>query len=571
MMELAILLSVARTLRTQLVGSSLEDLRQEGSRFRVVFVGATGRPLTIVISIDALRPWIGRPVSRSRPEAWSAPEAFGLRREVKGLRLREVTLAAGDRVLTLELGDGHEIVAQLGRHRANLIVVGPDRTVRAAARLPRSTTQGLALGRVYVPPQGPGLPDPRTLSAVAIDRLVESARGEGLDVQALLRHSLFGVGDETARLVSEEVRTTGRSAGTVLRDRLDRIEQGRLEPIVLADGDPRVALPGTMRLLPWDPEEHPAGLEPFRGSDAASTVGLYHEALERIARLRERAQTLRSLVTAEERRISGAIERVRTDLEGFADPDIHRLRGEALLAGLSRATRVGDIVRVPDPYADDGASLAIPVRPGVPLPVHANECFKRHSRALRGATQARARLCVLEERRERLRRLPLPEPHDRDGVERLERALIELGLTLEAGRRPGIEGRPIVPRTLGVRAFAGPSGAIVLAGRNGRSNDRLTFRLARADDVWLHALGVSGSHVVLRLAPGAREPDREALLFAAGIAAWYSDARMANAVDVQWTRRRFVRRRRGAGPGTVVVKRHELLRVRPALPPESGS
>src|SRR5262245_2012577 len=130
MMDLAILLSVARTLRTQLIGSSLEDVRQDSSRFRFVFVDATGRPLAIVVSIDPLRPWIGRPVARSRPEAATRPEAVDLRREVKGLRVREVTLAEGDRVVTLELGDGHAIVAQLGRHRANLIVIAPDRTVR---------------------------------------------------------------------------------------------------------------------------------------------------------------------------------------------------------------------------------------------------------------------------------------------------------------------------------------------------------------------------------------------------------------------------------------------------------
>jgi predicted ribosome quality control (RQC) complex YloA/Tae2 family protein len=53
------------------------------------------------------------------------------------------------------------------------------------------------------------------------------------------------------------------------------------------------------------------------------------------------------------------------------------------------------------------------------------------------------------------------------------------------------------------------------------------------------------------------------------VAAWFSEARSQSAVDVQWTRRKYVRRPRGAPPGTVVLKRFETVRVRPALPPEA--
>ena len=74
--------------------------------------------------------------------------------------------------------------------------------------------------------------------------------------------------------------------------------------------------------------------------------------------------------------------------------------------------------------------------------------------------------------------------------------------------------------------------------------------------------------MILRRQPGSDEPDRDALLFAAAIAAWYSEARESPAVDVQWTRRKFVRRRRGTPAGTLVMKRFDVLRVRPATPSE---
>jgi predicted ribosome quality control (RQC) complex YloA/Tae2 family protein len=575
MMDLTVLIAVVRSLRAHLSGSTLEDVRQDGSRFRLLFAAPGDRALSVIVSIDPIRPWIGRGWSRwprsQRSQRSQAPGPGGdaIRRELKGLRLLDLTLALGDRRIAMRFADGHELLAHLARHRANLIAVGPDGTLQAAARFPRAATPPLVVGQPYAKPPGAGLPDPRGLLASEIDRRIAQARGDSLDLGAVLARSIFGVGGETARLVVDEARSTGGSVGSVLASRLARVEEGGLEPLVLADADPRVTQPQRLCLLPWASESVPEGLAPFRGPDPAATVGLYHEALDRIDRLRQRATALQSLLAEEDRRLSSAIGRVRGDLDTFADPDVHRLRGEALLAGLSRAVRVGDAVRVPDPYSLDRAELVIPVRPGMPLAAYANECFRLHSRAVRGRAQARTRLQTLEERRDRLRTTSAADASDPESVDRLERELIELGVAIEPARRPGRAGRPMAPRTLGVRTFRGPGGAIVLAGRSAASNERVTFRLAAAEDVWLHALGVRGTHVILRRKPGSGDPDRDALHFAAAIAAWYSEARESPAVDVQWTRRKFVRRRRGAPAGTVVLKKFDVLRIRPATPSES--
>ncbi len=568
-MDLTVLIAVVRALGEQLGGSTLEDVRQDGSRFRLLFVAPGERGLSVIVSIDPIRPWIGRGWSRWPRSQQSSPGGDAIRRELKGLRLLDLTLAPGDRRIAMRFADGHELLALVARHRANLIAVGPDGTLQAAARLPRATNPPLIVGQPYSQAPGPGLPDPRGLLASEIDRRVAQLRGDSLDLAAVLGRSIFGVGDETARLVVDEARSTGGSVGSVLASRLARVEDGGLEPLVLADADPRVTQPERMRLLPWAPESVPEGLAPFRGPDPAATVGLYHEALDRLDRLRQRVTALQSLLAGEDRRLSSAIGGVRGDLDTFADPNVHRLRGEALLAGLSRAVRVGDGVRVPDPYSIDGADLVIPVRPGVSLAAYANECFRLHSRAVRGREHARTRLRSLEERWDRLRTTPAADASDPDSVDRLERALVELGVAIEPARRAGRTGRPMAPRTLGVRTFRGPGGAIVLAGRSAAGNERVTFRLAAAEDVWLHALGVRGTHVILRRQPGSGEPDRDALHFAAAIAAWYSEARESPAVDVQWTRRKFVRRRRGAPAGTVVLKRFDVLRIRPATPSES--
>lgn len=49
-----------------------------------------------------------------------------------------------------------------------------------------------------------------------------------------------------------------------------------------------------------------------------------------------------------------------------------------------------------------------------------------------------------------------------------------------------------------------PESPAVLVGRNNLQNERITFSLARAHELWLHARGVAGAHVLLRLVGWSR-------------------------------------------------------------------
>lgn len=113
-----------------------------------------------------------------------------------------------------------------------------------------------------------------------------------------------------------------------------------------------------------------------------------------------------------------------------------------------------------------------------------------------------------------------------------------------------------------------PGGWRVLVGRTDRDNDRLSIKLAGADDWWFHVRGMPGSHVLLVARPG-EEPDRDTLKQAAAIAAWHSKARAGGMTAVSCTRARFVTKPRGAKPGTVHIRKESVLKVRPALPETS--
>jgi predicted ribosome quality control (RQC) complex YloA/Tae2 family protein len=104
----------------------------------------------------------------------------------------------------------------------------------------------------------------------------------------------------------------------------------------------------------------------------------------------------------------------------------------------------------------------------------------------------------------------------------------------------------------------------VLVGRGDAENDHLTFRVARAHDIWLHVGGgTPGSHVVVRN-PEKLEIPRSVIEQAAALAAWHSKARNAAKVEVHFCRAADVRKPKGAPAGLVELVRYKSIRVKPA-------
>lgn len=103
-----------------------------------------------------------------------------------------------------------------------------------------------------------------------------------------------------------------------------------------------------------------------------------------------------------------------------------------------------------------------------------------------------------------------------------------------------------------------PDGVELLIGRNNQQNEELTFKQATDYDLWLHTQEIPGSHVLLRLDPGAAASD-QTLQFAADFAAYYSRARQADQVPVVYTEPKHVYKPKGAHPGMVIYKQERVL------------
>ena len=112
--------------------------------------------------------------------------------------------------------------------------------------------------------------------------------------------------------------------------------------------------------------------------------------------------------------------------------------------------------------------------------------------------------------------------------------------------------------------YLSPDGFKILAGRNNRQNDSLTFRSADSEDIWLHAKNIAGSHVILKTQAG--KYSEEALLAAAAASAYHSGAKESENVPVDYTYVKYVKKPPGAAAGRVIYTNQKTVYINPMIP-----
>lgn len=263
-----------------------------------------------------------------------------------------------------------------------------------------------------------------------------------------------------------------------------------------------------------------------------------------------RAQ-MRRKITQQEK----LLRQLQQDLEAHAHADQQKRLGDLLLANLSTARRRGNQVTLIDYFAEDAPTIEMDLDSSISLQDEAARQFAGYSRSKRAGAQIQNRL---EATRDRLREL-------RTEQESLEKDIATGNLVAAPVAAPGAStggikkaGRKIP----GTRRYHSSDDLEILVGRTARDNDHLTFKVARPNDLWLHAADYGGSHVVVRNSSKKPIPHRT-LIEAAQLAAWFSQAKKDPKVDVHYTERKFVSKSKGAKPGLVRLQRFKNITVEP--------
>jgi predicted ribosome quality control (RQC) complex YloA/Tae2 family protein len=290
----------------------------------------------------------------------------------------------------------------------------------------------------------------------------------------------------------------------------------------------------------------------------------------------------RHLVLAQElervrERLRAAERRTRDRAEGLATRSAEaegagalRQDADLLLANLPLLRRGMTEVTLPDWFAEGGPERTIPLVAKLDGRQNAEALYDRARRLADSVevthamlAEAEVRLRSLADLAERLARVA-----SLDDLEALAPAIDALGLRPKqrAGQRTGERaGQAAAGRGRAAtawRTFTSLEGYPILVGRSAAGNEALTKRMARGNDLWLHAGGgIAGSHVVVRL-PREKTASLETLLDAAHLAVHFSKARGRPACEVVYTQRKHVRKPKGLGTGQVAIDRSKSLHVR---------
>ncbi|HEU5316182.1 MAG TPA: NFACT RNA binding domain-containing protein [Chloroflexota bacterium] len=471
-----------------------------------------------------------------------------LRKYVDGGRIEAVDQPPLERVLrfavTRRSPSGElwrtELIAEIMGRLSNLILLDSDGSVMdSIKRVPPSLNRVRTVlpRHRYDPPPPQDKLDPRTLSSEALARaLAAPARS--------LANALVTQVNACSPLLAREVllRAHGRvdvpateadppAIAAALQRLWQAVAHGTPEPSVAVDEGRVVAFAAyPLRSFP--------GALPADSISAAVTRFF----ADRAARPRPpsdeaRRRTYRAALAEAQDRLRAKLYSLRQSLVG--DDEVQRLRdeGERLLA----EQRVEDAQRTFDRYAKVKAAAR-----DVPAMIEGVE------HELRYLDEALTLLDLAADSQE---------------LAALRAEWSELGYLRAGSPRPAKDRGTRYPGRR--RLKEGPSGFRrlkvsgfdVLVGRSGRGNDVLLAKEARPDDVWLHARGVPGAHVVVR--SGGRQVPEPVLRRAAALAAGQSRARTAPSVGVDYTLVRYVDRVRGGPPGLANYRGEKTLHVVP--------
>lgn len=483
-----------------------------------------------------------------------------LRKYVRGGRIAAIEQPPFERVLHIGVqhpaGNTTLIVEVMGRY-SNIVLVAEEGLILDSVKRvgpEMSRYRSILPQRLYVPPPPQSKLDPTDVTELRLRDLMSDASPESPIWRALVE-GIAGVSPLMAREVvyralgdAEAVISQVTKISPLLeafQEMLIPVWEHCWQPSVVKR-DEQLAAFAPYPLTQYGDWEEVKSISQAVEAYYGQVVGQDAYAAAK-RRAREAIQRARERV----RRKQEALERARVSQ---ARVEELRLKGEMILA---YAHRIEPGQReLAAPVQPDELPLLIELDPSLMPAENAQRYFERYKKARRAAQEIPALLRRAELELRYLDQLEtdLDLAANRPEIREVEASLVEAGYIKEKRRRPKAgRSQPL--------AVHSQDGLLILVGRNSRQNQEVTFRRAAPHDLWLHARGVPGAHVVVKTK--GREVPEATLRQAAQLAAYYSQARNATHVDVAYTERRYVRPIRGAAPGLVSYTQEKTIRVVP--------
>src|SRR5690625_734270 len=273
-------------------------------------------------------------------------------------------------------------------------------------------------------------------------------------------------------------------------------------------------------------------------------------------RVKQRAGDLYRFIKNEKDKNERKLKKHRQTIKKAEGAERHQKLGELLTAHMHLVSHGDKSVSVIDYYDPEQQTLTIELNPNKTPSENAQGFFKTYQKLRtskriieKQIIKTKAEMTYLEQL---LQQIDVAREAD---IEEIREELREEGYLKKQtqGKRKNKTKKPVPEE------YTASDGTLILVGKNNKQNEYVTTKLAHRDEIWLHALDIPGSHVVVR----AKDPSEDTLLEAAILAAYFSKSQDSSSVPVDYTKIRHVKKPNGAKPGYVTYDNQKTLFVTP--------
>jgi predicted ribosome quality control (RQC) complex YloA/Tae2 family protein len=443
-----------------------------------------------------------------------------------------------------------ELVIEPQERRSNIILVDDDNRILESIKrvTPQMSSRVILPRRVYELPPAQAKHDPTQATAAGIEALTG---GTERRLSRALVAAYRGVSPQVAREVI--FRSIGRDEARLdeplpfytIAAQLREIFSADWAPtLVQSDTDATAYAPYTVSHLPG------AVVQP----SISVAIESYYAAREQLTGHRQRRDGLVQQLLASRDRLQRRRDQIAAELERAGEFERLRWEGEMIFA-FAHTLQPGQTELLVENHR-------IAIDPQQSVVEQAQARFKAYDKARSALAGLPERLEQTENQLAGLAELTaqLAWSDTFAQIEQIAQEAVELGYIREPATGRVSKRRAGRARPLRV---VSSDGLDIFVGRSARENDEVTFRIGQSGDMWLHVRIIHGAHVIIRADVAVPETTLEE---AAGLAAYFSQARDEASVDVDICRRSLVRKIPGGPPGLVTYRAERTLRVAPRRP-----
>lgn len=283
----------------------------------------------------------------------------------------------------------------------------------------------------------------------------------------------------------------------------------------------------------------------------------YYYAREVFLLNRQKSFDLRKIVNTALERASKKYDLQEKQLQDADKKDIYRVYGD-LLNTYGYSLKGGESSFTAENFYDNNNEITIPLDKNKSAKENAKKYYDKYAKLSRTTKALSEEILKTKSDIEHLQSIQtaLEVSSDDESLSQIRQELVDFGYIKKhsSSKKQKITSHPY--------HYISSDGYDIYVGKNNYQNEELTFKVATGNDWWFHAKGIPGSHVILKSNNEEELPDR-VYEEAASLAAFYSKAKDADKVEVDYIQKKNIKKVAGAAPGFVIYHSNWSMVVTP--------